>query len=245
MNAHGEERELRVEATGETVGEAKWSALRELERRAPGLDKTGVRFEVLSEGERGLLGVGFAPARVAATANARSAPAERAGDTAPVDESPDARRLRELLERISDGLDVRSDVEIDEDAERITASLTGTDVGPLIGKRGQTIDAIETLATAMFARGRPEGRKEIAVDAAGYRARRQTSLEALAIRGAESALRRGEPVELEPMSAVERRIVHTRLHDYPGVETASAGEEPHRFVVISPSTGAEQAIGQS
>ncbi len=66
--------ELSVEATGETVGEAKWSALRELERLAPGIDREAVRFQVVSEGERGLLGVGYAPARVLATAERPAEP---------------------------------------------------------------------------------------------------------------------------------------------------------------------------
>ena len=89
-----------VEATGETVGEAKWQALRELERVAPGLDKAAVRFEVVSEGERGLLGVGYAPARVIASvdANAVSAPAPVADG----DESALAADLRELLTRLPD-----------------------------------------------------------------------------------------------------------------------------------------------
>ena len=70
--------EVSVEATGETVGEAKWAALRDLERRRPGLDKAAVRFQVVSEGERGLLGVGYSPARVVASIAESAAPAESA-----------------------------------------------------------------------------------------------------------------------------------------------------------------------
>src|SRR6185437_14070406 len=89
---------LQVEATGETVGEAKWQALRELERVAPGLDKSAVRFEVVSEGERGLLGVGYAPARVVATVDAEAvaaAPPAVAGGGSSL-----AADLRELLTRV-------------------------------------------------------------------------------------------------------------------------------------------------
>ena len=72
------------------------------------------------------------------------------------------------------------------------------------------------------------------VDAAGYRERRRETLEALALRSAERASSTGEPVELEPMSSIERRIVHLRLQDEPGVSTRSEGDEPYRFVVVEP-----------
>src|SRR5436190_1402122 len=130
---------LQVEATGETVGEAKWSALRELEKLQPGIDK-----------------------------------------------------------------------------------------------HGQTIDAIQYLVNAIVWRVHGEERKPIVIDAAGYRARRQASLDALAVRHAEEALSGGSPVELEPMTAVERKVVHERLKEFPGVSTQSEGTEPNRYVVIVP-----------
>jgi spoIIIJ-associated protein len=225
--------ELQVEASGETVGEAKWSALRELERQRPGLDKAAVRFQVVSEGERGLLGVGFAPARVIATVSADAVPvAERA--PAPDDESELAAEARDLVERIVDGIGVDAQLELEEDDETITVSANGPDLGMLIGRHGQTIDAIQYLANAAMYRGHAEDRKAVVVDAAGYRARRRVSLEALAVRSAERAVAQGEPVELEPMTAVERKVVHLRLKEFDGVETTSEGTEPNRFVVIRP-----------
>jgi spoIIIJ-associated protein len=224
--------ELQVEASGETVGEAKWSALRELERQRPGLDKSAVRFQVVSEGERGLLGVGFTPARVIAILSADTPVAvDRA--IAP-DESDLAGEARELVQRIVEGIGVNAQVELDEDDETITVSCSGPDLGMLIGRHGQTIDAIQYLANAAMYRGHAEERKEVVVDAAGYRARRRASLEALAVRSAERAVSNGEPVELEPMTAVERKVVHLRLKEFDGVETTSEGTEPNRFVVISP-----------
>jgi spoIIIJ-associated protein len=83
-------------------------------------------------------------------------------------------------------------------------------------------------------RRHPEDRKEVVVDAAGYRERRRVSLEALAVRSAERALNDGEPVELEPMTAVERKVVHLRLKEFDGVETTSDGTEPNRYVVVHP-----------
>jgi spoIIIJ-associated protein len=223
--------ELQVEGSGETVGEAKWSALRELERQRPGLDKSAVRFQVVSEGERGLLGVGFTPARVIATVSADSVAIERPPAH---DESSLAAEVRELVERIVDGIGVGARVDLDEDDETITVSCTGPDLGMLIGRHGQTIDAIQYLANASMYRGHQEDRKAVVVDAAGYRARRRTSLEALAVRTAERAVANGEPVELEPMTAVERKVVHVRLKEFDGVETTSEGTEPNRFVVIRP-----------
>jgi spoIIIJ-associated protein len=222
--------ELQVEATGETVGEAKWSALRELEKQHPGLDKGSVRFEVVSEGERGLLGVGYAPARVIATvpAEAAEAPVE------PHDETPLAAEVRELVERIAYAIGVSGRVEVEEDEETITAGVTGADLGMLIGRHGQTIDAIQYLLNAILYRRADENRKEVVVDAAGYRARRRATLESLAVRSAERAMRSGDPVDLEPMTAVERKVVHLRLKEFDGVETSSEGTEPNRYVVIHP-----------
>ena len=220
--------ELQVEATGETVGEAKWAALRELEKQQPGLDKSAVRFQVVSEGERGLLGVGYAPARVVATVSDAAAVAE------PRDESALAAEVRELVERIADGIGVTGRVEAREDDEAITLTVTGPELGMLIGRHGQTIDAIQYLANAIVFRRHADDRKEVVVDAAGYRARRQASLEALAVRSAQRASQSGEPVELDPMTAIERKIVHLRLKEFAGVETSSEGTEPNRFVVVSP-----------
>jgi spoIIIJ-associated protein len=220
-----DDRDLTVEATGETVGEAKWAALRELEAMVPGLDKASVRFEVLSEGERGLLGVGYTPAHVIATVPEDAEPPE------PRDESELASFVRELVERIADGIGVRCRVEIEEGEEAVTATCTGRELGMLIGRHGQTIDAIQYLANAIIARQAGDERKAIVVDAAGYRARRTATLEAMAARAAERA-RTGERVELEPMTAIERKIVHLRLQDEPGVETTSEGTEPNRFVVV-------------
>jgi spoIIIJ-associated protein len=225
--------ELRVESTGETVGEAKWSALRELERRAPGLDKTTVQFEVLSEGERGLLGVGYMPARVVATLP--SPPTVAPPPPPQPGASPLAEDVRQLVARIAGVIGVDCRVDVRETAETVEIACSGPDLGLLIGRRGQTIDAIQYLANAIAFRSYPDPRKDVIVDAAGYRERRRRSLEALAVRSAEQAVSRGQRVELDPMTAVERKVVHLRLKEFPGVATSSEGTEPNRFVVIEPA----------
>ena len=221
---------LTVEATGETVGEAKWTALRELERLDPGVDKASVRFEVLTEGERGLLGVGYAPARVIATAETTSADPVPA---APPEQDDLASDVRSLIERIAYELGVRCDVVMREDESGLHVECHGADVGALIGRFGQTIDAIQYLANAIVAKRGGE-RVEVTIDAEGYRERRREMLERLAVRSADRVLESGEAVELDPMSSVERKIVHVRLQDVDGVETSSTGAEPNRYVVVSP-----------
>jgi spoIIIJ-associated protein len=227
-------RESEIEATGETVGEAKWSALRELERRFPELDKGNVTFEVLAEGERGLLGVGYAPARVIARLAGSPAPAPaRAAHAAG---SPPA-RLQELLERICVAVGGHASVTVTEDESALLARITGGDLGLVIGKHGQTIDAIQYLANAIVYRGAEEGdRKEVVVDAAGYRDRRRAMLEARADGAADQALARSEAVALEPMTAPERKIVHVRLQGRADVATESEGTEPDRHVVVRPAS---------
>ncbi len=220
--------EISVEATGETVGEAKWAALRELEKQHPGLDKSAVHFQVVTEGERGLLGVGFAPAKVVATVSTETVAATA------VDESELAAEARALVTRIVDGIGVTGRIDVDESDELITVSCVGSDLGMLIGRHGQTIDAVQYLANAVMWRRHPEDRKEVVVDAAGYRDRRRTALEALALRSADRALSDHEPVELEPMTAVERKVVHLRLKEFDGVETTSEGTEPNRYVIVHP-----------
>ena len=226
--------EVSVEASGETVGEAKWAALRELERRRPGLDKASVRFQIVSEGERGLLGVGYEPARVVASVDDDGTAEPQSVSRGPREgEGADAALLREIVERIAAEIDVRCSVEIEESDEELRATCVGGDLGPFIGRHGQTIDAIQYLANAILFRGRDE-RKPVVVDAAGYRARRQTALDAIALRAAERASATGQRVELEAMSAVERKLVHERLKDDPEVETTSEGTEPNRYVVVLP-----------
>jgi len=228
--------EFSVEMAGETVGEAKWAALRELERMRPGLDKAAVRFQVVTEGERGLLGVGYEPARVVASVDESEAPSapEPVSSEPREGESEDAARLREVVERIAREIGVPCTVEIQEGEEEIRVVCDGHDLGMLIGRHGQTIDAIQYLANAILFRGRYDERKPVIVDAAGYRDRRQATLDALALRMAEQASATGQRVELEPMTAVERKIVHEKLKDDPEIETASEGTEPNRFVVIFP-----------
>ena len=141
--------------------------------------------------------------------------------------------MRAILERIVDALEVDGDVEVDEDAERIVGRVNGEDVGLLIGRRGQTIDAVQLLCYRAAFRGLQE-RKRVVVDAAGYRERRQAAIEEQADRAAERALKTSKEIELEPMTPSERRVVHQHLKDRAGLETFSEGDEPERCVIVAP-----------
>ena len=187
--------DVTVEGTGETVGEAKWAALRELEQRHPRLAKSAVQFD---------------------------------------DDSEAAADARGLAQRIMDAIGVEGRAAVGEDDDAITVTFSGADVALLIGRHGQMIDAVQYLMNAISHRAYGAERKEVVVDAAGYRERRRATLESLAIRTAREVLETGDRVELEPMTAVERKVVHLRLKEFEGVATASEGMEPNRYVVVLP-----------
>lgn len=145
-----------------------------------------------------------------------------------------ADRVKVLVEAVLDELDLGGEVEIEESEEGIAATIVGDeDLGLLIGRRGQTIDALQLLCYQAAFRGRRE-RKRVTLDASGYRERRKDALTARAETAVEQALRTEKGVELDPMTAQERRVVHEYLKDRPGIETYSEGDDPHRCVVVAP-----------
>jgi spoIIIJ-associated protein len=149
------------------------------------------------------------------------------------DDGPEAARLRAFLVRVLDELGLPGDVHITEGEEELCAEVTGEDMGIFIGRRGQTIDAIEYLASiAVFSGTHP--RRRVELDAEGYKERRRRQIERVALRKAEEATKRGRPVQLAPMTPAERKIVHLTLRGRTDVLTASQGREPNRAVVITP-----------
>jgi spoIIIJ-associated protein len=143
-----------------------------------------------------------------------------------------AARVRSLVEQVVAAIGSGSRVAVRETDDEIAVTCIGGDAGLLIGKHGQTIDALQYVANAAVHR-RGEG-KSVTVDVAGYRDRRRATLEGIAMRAADRA-RNGERVLLEPMTAVERKVVHTRLQEVEGVQTTSEGTEPNRYVVVLPA----------
>ncbi|HTU79467.1 MAG TPA: R3H domain-containing nucleic acid-binding protein [Solirubrobacteraceae bacterium] len=144
-----------------------------------------------------------------------------------------AEALEELLEEIADSLRLDVDVEVDERDGVLAGRVEGDDVGLFIGRRGQTIDAVQHLAQRIVFPDGPSSVR-VVIDANGYRERRAETLRTEADEAADRALSSGKPVELDPLPPFERRIVHEYLRGRGDVETHSEGEEPERFLVISP-----------
>jgi spoIIIJ-associated protein len=236
MNSEENGESLTAEGTGASVGEAKWSAIKALEPSFPGIEAEDVEFEVLDAGDE-------ADER-AARVRARVDPArwEEGGGGAELPEEP-AERVRALVGRVTQALGLRASVDVVETEEEIAATVNGEDLGLLIGKHGTTIDALQHHGTTIDAlqhiaarvafRGHGD-RKTVTIDAAGYRERREAALQRAADQAVEDALSYGRAVELEPMSAAERRIVHTYLRDRTEIQTHSEGDEPDRRLVVTP-----------
>ncbi len=149
------------------------------------------------------------------------------------DDTPDAARLRAFLSRVLDELGLVGEIHIREGEEDLSAEITGEDMGILIGRRGQTIDAVEYLASIAVFSG-AHSRRRVELDAEGYKDRRRRQIERVALRKAEEAAKRGRPVQLTPMTPAERKIVHLTLRGRTDVVTASQGREPNRAVIITP-----------
>ncbi len=148
-------------------------------------------------------------------------------------DNPPTVRLRSFVEKVLWEMGLSAKVRITEGPEELTAEITGEDLGILIGRRGQTLDALEYLAgIAVFPGG--YSRKHVEIDAEGYKERRRKQIERVAVRKADEAAKRGRAVQLAPMTPAERKIVHLALRERNDVTTASEGREPNRAVVISP-----------
>jgi spoIIIJ-associated protein len=217
----GEPADSRAEGSGANLGEAKWNAVKSLEQRFPGLTADEVEFEVLDDSE--------ASARVSAEVDVEAWESSSLAIPAePVE------RVRAVVARVVGALGLDATVDVEETADEIRATVNGPDdLGRLIGRHGGTIDALQHLAWRAAFHSTDE-RKTVVVDAAGYRERREGALQRQADRAASEALRYGRPVELEPMSAAERKTVHNYLSDRHDVETHSEGDEPERRLVVTP-----------
>lgn len=148
-------------------------------------------------------------------------------------DQPEAARLRTFLRTVLREMGLAARITITEGPDELRAEIAGDDLGILIGRRGQTIDAVEYLAgIAVFPGIHP--RKHVEIDAEGYKERRRRQVERVALRKADEVAKRGRPVQLQPMTPAERKIVHLALRERSDVATASQGREPNRSVVITP-----------
>jgi spoIIIJ-associated protein len=233
-----------IEQTGRTVDEAVAAALKVL-----GVTRDQVEVEVLAQESRGVLGIfGHTQAKVRVTVTTPSlerpsrqaeAPAETAAPPAPRAGPPSslAEHARELLAAMLQRMNIEGTPEItSEDPEGICINIrTQADTGLIIGRRGQTLAALQLLVAMMANRPLPaDQRRRIILDVEGYRDRRERSLSAMARSAADRALRTGRPVTINNLNPRERRIVHLALADDSSVSTRSEGEDPERVIIISP-----------
>jgi spoIIIJ-associated protein len=222
-----EETEFATIARAATIEAAKRTALEQLRKIVPYVNPSDVEYMVVDEGSKGgFFGRGKSEAQV----EARLRPSgERVEDDLP----PGAEKLREFIQTVVDLMGIEAHVGASEVPECVRAEISGDDLGLLIGRHGATIDALQYIA-AIVVNGDRRERRQVIVDAEGYRERRAAALTALADRTAQKVAREAASIALKPMSAAERKVIHLHLKDHPRVETVSEGNEPFRAVVVSP-----------
>lgn len=221
-----------VEKTGKTIDEAVEAAIAEL-----GVSREQIEYEVLKEPSKGLFGfLGGKPARVRVglVDGQTAAPQEKKARVSLADKpaSDPVEVAKTFLVSVFKAMKLNVKIEKLTGTDQVTLNLRGEDLGILIGKHGQTLDALQYL-TNLAAHRDSEERVRIIIDVEDYRKRREETLVRLAQRLADRVKLRGEKVVLEPMSPHERKIIHTALQDDLRVTTFSEGEEPFRKVVIA------------
>ena len=202
-----------IETTAKTEDLAIASALEQL-----GKSREEVSVEILERSKSGFLGIGAAPARVRVSYEYIETPAEKAEAF-----------LKGLLERM--GSDAVPEIE-DRGADGLFIRLNGQKLGMLIGRHGETLDAIQHLTGYVVNRGVSK-RTHISVDAEDYWAKREESMKSLAYKVAAKVIKYRKNMTLEPMNSYERHVIHTALQDYEEVSTYSVGSEPNRRVVVA------------
>lgn len=240
-----------LEKSARTEDDAIAAALAEL-----GLDRDDVSVEILERAKSGFLGIGASPAVVRVSYEApdepapkaepvksapaaRPAPAKKAEEpvkTAPVetvDENEDYAAIRSFLSGLLERMNVKAEIELSpRENGGVNVNLSGSGMGAIIGRRGETLDAIQHLTNYVVNHG-SDKHLHISVDAENYRSKREESLVKLAEKMAEKAVKYKRSMALEPMNSYERHVIHTALQNYEGVTTSSTGVEPNRRVVVS------------
>ena len=227
---------ITVEKTGKTVEEAVQAALKELQ-----VTENDVTVEVLEQPKSGFLGlIGGRPAKVAVTLIKKEEPVqeekavvETKEESAPIVGEDPIVVGKAFLMDVFAKMNLTVAIEVEEKEEVVLFDLKGNDLGILIGRHGQTLDALQYLTNLAANKHAGEGRKRIVLDVEDYRKRREETLVRLAQRLANKVKRRNQRIVLEPMSRHERKIIHMALQDDPQIATYSEGEEPYRKIVIA------------
>ena len=208
-----------IEVSGKTEDEALEAALEQLK-----LARDDVSVEIIERAKTGFLGLKSTPAVVKVTYEAKEDHTERI-----------ERFLSGLLER----MEIEASLDVSEGKGAVEVILSGKDPGALIGRRGETLDAIQHLTNYAINRG-GASRVRVNIDAENYRQRRNETLEALAVKTAGKVLKYRRNMTLDPMNAYERHVIHTALQEYEGISTYSVGNEPNRRIVVAFGSGGEK-----
>ena len=222
-----EETEFATIAGGASIEEAKRTALDQLRKIVPYVNPADVEYVIVDEGSKGGF---FGRGKMLAQVEARLRPSE---ERVEADLPEGAETLRDFIQNTVDLMGIEARVGASETPEAVRAEISGDDLGLLIGRHGATIDALQYIA-AIVVNGDRRERRQVIVDAEGYRDRRAAALTALADRTAQKVAREAMSIALKPMSAAERKVIHLHLKENPRVETVSEGNEPFRAVVVSP-----------
>lgn len=196
---------------GKTVDDAVEAALAEL-----GVGKDDVEITVLTEGNKGLFGLGSKEAEVKVT----------------VIEKSSEEIARDFLNTVLEGIGLEASVDISTDEERMNIEISGESMGVIIGRRGETLSALQYL-TSLVVNRKTEGYTKISIDTENYKKKREESLIKLANKTAEKVIKYRKNITLDPMNPYERRIVHSSLQGNDKISTFSTGDEPMRRVVVA------------
>jgi len=224
-----------LEKTGRTEDDAIAAALAEL-----GLDRDDVSVEIVERAKSGFLGIGASPAVIRVSYEVPDEEpelvelaAEELSAELPTEANDQYAAIRTFLSGLLDRMGVKAEMDIrPRDNGGVIVNLSGNGMGAIIGRRGETLDAIQHLTNYVVNRG-SDKHMHISVDAENYRSKREESLTRLAEKMAEKAIKYKRGMALEPMNSYERHVIHTALQNYKGVTTSSTGVEPNRRVVVS------------
>ena len=201
-----------IEVSGKTEDDAIESALEQLK-----MSRDDVSVEIIERAKSGFLGLKNSPAIVRVIYEAKEDHIER---------------IERFLEGLLDRMGVETDVDVTEGSESIDVVLSGKTPGALIGRRGETLDAIQHLTNYVVNRG-GGNRVRVNIDAENYRQRRNETLESLATRTAGKVMKYRRNMTLDPMNAYERHVIHAALQSYENISTYSVGSEPNRRIVVA------------
>lgn len=202
-----------IEVSGKTIEDAVAEALKTLN-----MDRDSVSVEILEKPKSGFLGIGAVPAKIRVSY-----------------EYSRADKTRDFLEELFKKMNIEAKIDIAKEEEgRLKVTLSGDEMGLIIGRRGENLDALQYITNLSVNKNEDE-RVRVSIDTENYREKREESLERLAKRVADKVSKYGRSVSLEPMPPSERRIIHACLQDYKGVTTFSTGSEPQRRVIVAPA----------